>query len=174
MCPGLWTLDFGLGLPLDSRAFTLRFLVFLTHSLYPQLSSFCLWIAPLSFSLSAIHTRAYEPSLHTTLTYITSMISIHRERHPSNFIRAHLYSDLSFHSISCLFLFTFLLFTSFYAQVLSISFHAHSCFMSITVLICHSSRLSVSILSCLSLCHAHLTSTATHKPSHTAAQYNFS
>lgn len=177
MCPGLWTLDLGCDSPLDSRAFTLRFLC---SSLTRFILSyhrfvFGLHLLPLHHAPYAPpYTRAYDPSLRTTITYITSMISIHRERHPSNFIRAHLYSDLSFHSISCLFLFTFLLFTTFYAQVLSISFHAHSCFMSITVLICHSSRLSVSILSCLSLCHAHHSSTATHKPSHTAAQYNFS
>lgn len=162
MCPGLWTLDLDCNPPVDSRAFTLRFLVFLTHSLYPQLSSFCLWIAPLSFSLSAIHTRAHASSLHTTSTFTYHEHDIHQLRTTSiNFIRAHLYSDLSFHSISCLFLFTFLLFTTFYDQVLSISFHAHSCFMSITVLICHSSLVSfvclysvVSVsLSCTSYLH---------------------
>lgn len=155
MCPGLWTLDFGLGLPLDSRAFTLRFLVFLTHSLYPQLSSFCLWIAPFT-SPPCTHARTNPPcTLHQHL-HITSMISIHRERHPS--ILYELFSTPYCLSMSISF---HVFFFTFYAQVLSISFHAHSCFMSITVLICHLSLVSfvclysvVSVsLSCTSYLH---------------------
>lgn len=172
MCPGLWTLDLGCDSPLDSRAFTLRFLcsslarfILSYHRFVFGLHPFPLHHAP----YAPPYTRAYEPSLHTTLTYITSMISTNCERHPS--ILYELFSTPYCLSMSISF---YVFFFTFYDQVLSISFHAHSCFMSITVLICHSSRLSVSILSCLSLCHAHLTSTATHKPSHTAAQYNFS
>lgn len=165
MCPGLWTLDLGCDSPLDSRAFTLRFLVFLTRSLYPQLSSFCLWIAPLSFSLSAIHTRAHASSLHTTSTFTYHEHDIHQLRTTSiNFIRAHLYSDLSFHSI----LFLMSISSPLFSLLQLYQYQSrHSCFMSITVLLCHSSVCLC--LSCLSLCHAHLTSTATHKPSHTAA-----
>lgn len=73
MCPGLWTLDLGCDSPLDSRAFTLRFLVFLTHSLYPQLSSFCLWIAPFTSSSctirTTIHTRVRTLLAHYNYIY---------------------------------------------------------------------------------------------------------
>lgn len=173
MCPGLWTLDLGCDSPLDSRAFTLRFLVFLTRSLYSQLSSFCLRIAPFPSSSctirTTIHTRVRTLLAH--YNYIYHEHDIHPPR--TTPIEFYTSSSLLLTVFPCPFLSMFFFFT-FYDQVLSISFHAHSCFMSITVFICHSSRLSVSILSCLSLCHAHLTSTATHKPSHTAAQYNFS
>lgn len=114
------------------------------------------------------HTHAHVPSLHTTITYITSMISIHRERHPSNFIRALLYSLLSSHVH--FFLRFFLYFSrSRFINIISRPFLLHVHYrlnLSLVSFVCL-------CLSCLSLCHAHLTSTATHKPSHTAAQYNF-
>lgn len=82
MCPGLWTLDLDRDSPLDSRAFTLRFLVFLTRSLYSQLSSFCLWIAPFTSSSctirTTIHTRVRTLLAH--YTYIYHEYDIHPPR----------------------------------------------------------------------------------------------
>lgn len=153
MCPGLWTLDLGCDSPLDSRAFTLRFLVFLTRSLYPQLSSFCLWIAPFP-SPPYTHARTHPPcTLHQHL-HITSMISIHRERHPSNFIRALLYSLLSFHVHFSLRFFLYFLRSSF-INIISRPFLLHVHYrlnLSLVSFVCLYSVVSVS-LSCTSFLH---------------------
>lgn len=100
------------------------------------------------------YTRAYEPSLHTTFTYITSMISIHRERHPSNFIRALLYSLLSFHVHFFLRFFLYFLRSSF-INIISRPFLLHVHYrlnLSLVSFVCLYSVVSVS-LSCTSYLH---------------------
>lgn len=119
--------------------------------------------------------RTHPPCTLHQLLHITSMISTNCERHPSIlyelisiptclFIQSHVYFFLRFY-------FSYFLRSSF-INIISRPFllHVHCRLnLSLVSFVCLSGYLS-----CLSLCHAHLTSTATHKPSHTAAQYNFS
>lgn len=155
MCPGLWTLDLGCDLPLDSRAFTLRFLVFLTHSLYPQLSSFCLRIAPFPSSSctirTTIHTRVRTLLAH--YNYIYHEHDIHQLRTTSiNFIRALLYSLLSFHVHFFLRFFLYFLRSSF-INIISRPFLLHVHYRLNLSLVTRLVCLSLFCPVCLSVMH---------------------
>lgn len=164
MCPGLWTWTW--------IAIRLSILVLLLsvscvpHSLYPQLSSFCLGLHPFP-----LHHAPYAPAYTRARTLLAHYTYIYHEHdiHPPRTTPIEFYTSSSllltvFHSI----LFLMSISSPLFSLLQLYQYQSrHSCFMSITVLLCHSSVCLC--LSCLSLCHAHLTSTATHKPSHTAA-----